>query len=372
MTSFVLASLVVGALALTACANSPARSAAGSNSGAAPTADQITAAMGTGFNLGNAFDLGLQPTNPNEVGKLIDLYQGAGMKHIRIPVTWMDGFQGSHLADATGRINASSPRLKELDAVVDYALGKGLIVILNTHHEHWLKRSYDGSPRFNEPFTRLWTGIAKRYENRSPNLVFEVLNEPEGAMGDWSGAVRPNDPGALARTRQINDVGYRAIRATGGANSTRVIMVSPNGQGNHSMLDDVYPDAASLPGGGKDDFLIATVHTYDPWNFCGEDGRLEEKPTMESVRNSILAVSVHAKKLGIPVNYGEYGVGRRDRQNERNSEIVREYYKTVRTATLALGMSNTPWDDLGWFGLTARQSDGTVRFVFDIVPVMMR
>lgn len=338
----------------------------------AVTGEQITRDMGTGFNLGNTFDLKIRSTDPKEIEKVLRLYKGAGMKHVRIPITWMDGFDGDHLADNAGNIKSSHPRLKQLDVVIDTALGMGYIVVINTHHEHWLKATYDGSAKFNKPFETLWKQIAGRYASKSPNLIFEVLNEPEGAMGDWSGSVKPFDPKAIQFTRQINEVGYKAIRSTGGANATRVIMVSPNGQGNHSMLDEVYPTPDTLPGGGKDKHLIATVHTYDPWNFCGQDGKMEAKPTMESVTQTINNTATHAAKLGVAVNYGEYGVGRRERVEERNTQAVRDYYRTVRQATLANKMSNTPWDDAGWFGLVARSEDGSYRFVFDIVPYMIK
>jgi len=339
---------------------------------APPTAEALNHLMGTGFNLGNTFDLQMNPTDPRDVRRVIDLYASAGMRHVRIPVTWTEGFGGDTLADSNGSLRAAHPRLKQLESAIDYALGKGMVVILNTHHERRLKEEYDGSSALDNRFARLWSGIANRFGNRSPKLIFEVLNEPEGAMGQWSGRVRPHDPVGLARTRQINMVGYRAIRSTGGANTTRVILVSPNGQGNHSMLDEVYPDARSLPGAGRDRFLMATVHTYDPWGFCGEDGKLEERPSRDQIRGSIQAVAAHARKLGIPVNYGEYGVGRRDRQGERGTAAVREYYRTVRETTLSLGMSNTPWDDRGWFGLIARNPDGKYRFTHALVPFMMR
>lgn len=328
--------------------------------------------MGTGFNLGNTFDLKIRPTETAEIEKVLRLYKQAGMGHVRIPITWMDGFDGDHLADEAGNLKQAHPRLKKLDAAIDKALGMGYVVVINTHHEHWLKKPYDGSDKFNKPFANLWKQIATRYEKKSTNLVFEVLNEPEGAMGDWSGSVKPFDPKAIQFTRLINEIGYKAIRSTGGANLTRVVMVGPNGQGNHSLLDEVYPTASLLPGGGKDRALIATVHTYDPWDFCGQDGQMAKKPTMDSVAESIKNTAAHAAKLGIPVNYGEFGVGRRERQAERNSDAVREYYRTVRKTTLALDMSNTAWDDAGWFGLVNRSDDGIYRFTFDIVPSMFR
>jgi len=334
-----------------------------------PTALEVNREMKTGFNLGNAFDLGLQSTKISDVAPLIDLYWAAGMRHVRIPVTWGNDVNGNKLMDPQGRINSSNPRLGELDQVIDYALKKGMYVIINTHHEHWLKRSYDNTEKFKVPFSNLWKGIANRYKSQSPRLVFEVLNEPEGAFGDWTGSVSPFDPRAIALTRKINEVGLTAIRSV---SPTRVVMIGTNGQGNHSLLDDLYPTVSSLPGGGSDKYLMATVHTYDPWEFCGEDGRNVNWPGERAIRAPVRAVAAHGRKLGIPVNYGEFGVGRRVLHAERDSNVVRNYYRLIKQTAETEGMSVTPWDDQGWFGLVSRDGLGKYSFSHIIVPSMMR
>lgn len=332
------------------------------------SAAEVVDLMGTGFNLGNTFDYNLQSTNPASIYPIIDQYYGVGMRHIRIPVTWMDGFGGNTLADAGGNINFSHARFTQLQSVIDYAINKKMFVILNAHHEHWLNESYDGSTPYNDAFANLWTGIANNFKDYSHLLIFEVLNEPQGVFGDWSGGANPISTAALALTRQINEVGYDAIRLTGGLNSNRVIMVSTNGMGNHSQLDEVYPSLSSLPGMGEDKFLAFQVHTYDPWAFCGQTGSNAAWPGSKAIANSLRFVSKHAKALNVPVNYGEFGVGRDANAAERNSNIVREYYRTMRLTCLSEKMSATVWDDRGWFGLVNR--DGS-SFIHNIVPTMM-
>lgn len=335
------------------------------------TALQVNREMGLGFNLGNTFDLGLQSQTLTDAKPVIDLYVSAGMKHVRIPITWGSPVKGEVMADAMGKINTSLPRFVQLKAVVDYALSKNIYVIINTHHEHWLKDHYDGTETFDRPFRNLWTGIATEFRGRSQKLIFETLNEPAKKFGDWSGPVKPKDPQALAFTRRVNEVAWKAIRQTGGANATRIVMVGTNGMGNHSMLSSVYPESSSLPGGGSDRYLIATVHTYDPWNFCGENGSNEKWPGEAAIANPIKAVAAHGRKLGVPINYGEFGVGRDKKPEERNSDAVRGYYRAVWKVAKAEGMSATVWDDRGWFGLIARAGDGW-RFTNEIVPSMMK
>ncbi|MGE5314453.1 MAG: glycoside hydrolase family 5 protein [Acidobacteriota bacterium] len=326
--------------------------------------------MGTGFNLGNTFDLAANSTAIENIRPIIDLYYQAGMRHIRIPTTWMEGYGGNTLANANGTVNFQHPRFLQLEAVIQYALQRKMYVVLNAHHEHWLKDNYDGSAHYDSVFTTLWRGIADHFKTYSDHLIFEVLNEPDGTMGDWNGGPTPNDPKALALTRKINEVGYRAIRSAGGNNMKRVIMVSTNGMGNQSQIEEVYPSTSSLPGGGTDQYLAIQVHTYDPWSFCGETGQNSAYPGTTAIINAVDLVSIHAQKLGVPINYGEFGVGRKT-NSLRNAEAVREYYRAVRLSALSRNMSVTPWDDRGWFALITKNTAGSYEFLYNIVPSMM-
>ena len=217
------------------------------------TAKEIIVDMGGGFNLGNVFDNGINASTPSNNKAIVDLYYNAGMRHVRIPTTWMEGFS-SNIADANGNVNTTHPRFLELKEIIDYALAKKMYVVLNTHHERWLKNNYDGSAAYDTKFANLWTGIATFFKDYPKQLIFEVLNEPEGKLGQWSGTgyPLPTVEQALIYTRQVNKVGYDAIRATGGNNTNRLIMVAPNGQGNQGMIEEVYPTKTSLPGAGND------------------------------------------------------------------------------------------------------------------------
>ncbi|WP_220494880.1 glycoside hydrolase family 5 protein [Lacibacter sediminis] len=336
------------------------------------TAKEIIEDMAAGFNLGNTFENGINSSSPATNKQIIDLYYSAGMRHVRIPITWVQGFS-SNLADANGNVNVSHPRLLELKEIVDYALAKKMYVVINTHHEHWLKDNYDGSAAFDTKFATLWNGIATFFKDYPKQLLFEVLNEPEGAMGQWSGTgyPLPTNAQAIDYTRKINKVGYDAIRATGGNNITRLVMVSPNGQGNQGMIEEVYPTKASLPGAGNDAYLAIQVHTYDPWAFCGQTGSNAAWPGSASIENAIKKVGVHSKLIDVPINYGEFGVGRQSNTGERNTDLVRGYYKLFRVTCKAEKMSFTPWDDRGWFGLIYKSGTDYL-FSNNIVPSMMQ
>jgi endoglucanase len=336
----------------------------------APTAAAVVQAMDGGFNLGNVFDNGAKSSDFNSNKQVIDLYKNAGIKHVRFPVTWVGSVSGSSLANGSGTVNFNHSRFLQLKQLIDYALAQGMYVVLNTHHEHWLKDSYTGSATQNATFRTLWEGIANHFKAYPAQLIFEVLNEPEGAFGDWSPpGPLPTDTNTHQLTRAVNLVGYNAIRGTGGNNATRVIMVAPNAQGNQSMIDEIYPNKASLPGAGNDKYLAIQVHTYDPWNFCGQTGNNSAFPGTATISGNIQTVANHAASLGVPINYGEFGVGRATNQAERNTATVRSYYSTVADKTLSLNMSYTVWDDRGWFALVNGTNNG---FLYDIVPTMRK
>ena len=322
------------------------------------TAAEITKAMGPGFNLGNTFDNGGNPTSITSIKSIIDIYKAAGMKHIRIPVSWIQSVAGNTLASTTdGKVNFQHSRFLELKAAIDYALEKDLYVVINAHHEHWLKDNYDGSAAYDTKFSNLWTDIATYFKSYPNKLIFDVLNEPEGTMGEWGGAILPTNSNAINLTRKINLVAYNAIRATGGGNTTRVVMVEPNGQGNQGQIEEVYPSKAELPGLGNDKYLVIQVHTYDPWAFCGQTGADSAYPGATSVAAAINKVALHSALLGVPINYGEFGVGRTS--DARNTTVVYEYYRTVKATTLANNMSFSVWDDRGWFGLISSADNKT-------------
>lgn len=333
-----------------------------------PSAFLVNDSLDIGFNLGNVYENGIQALDVNQNRRIIDLYVNAGAKHVRIPVTWTESVNGTKLFSG-GSLNINGSNFTSLKQTINYALNQGLFVVINAHHEREFKESYNGSAASKKEIYDLWKAIATHFEDYSYRLVFEIMNEPDGAFGQWGGNPDPFNSTALSYTREMYTEGLRAIRETGGRNETRVVMISTNGMGNHSMIDEVYPTKSALPGGGTDEHLMIQVHTYDPWEFCGQDGANAAYPGDAAIRQSILQVAKHGQSLGVPLNYGEFGVGRQNNQDSRNTDLVRGYYKTVVSTCRDNGMSSSVWDDRGWFGLT--NNDGNnFSFTYNIVPFM--
>lgn len=336
-----------------------------------PNANEIVLAMESGVNLGNVFDNGYQSIEFYELGALITKYKQAGMKHIRIPTTWIDGVNGSSLANQEGRINVEHSRFQILKQVIDFAIERELYVVLNAHHERTFKANYDGSDFYNQQLSNLWTDIANYFKEYNHYLIFEILNEPEGAFGHWGTEVSPVSEQALFFTRQIMKIGVEAVRSTGGNNLQRTVMIATNAYGNHNQIFAVYPNKATLPGQGSDEYLAIQVHSYDPWAFCGENGRNSAYPGDASTAATMRSIAEHGRKLGVPINYGEFGVGRNGNQQERDTDLVRSYYRTVVQTALDEGMSSTVWDDRGWFGLVEGTVNSGFTFKYNIIPFML-
>jgi endoglucanase len=338
-------------------------------------AQVVINSMGTGFNLGNTFERKQNSTVSTTIYPIIDLYYNAGMRHIRIPVSWIDTqeFSGNTLANANGAVNFNHPRFIQLKAVIDYAMQKNMYVVLNTHHEKWLYNNYNGSAQYDTAFRNLWTNIATYFKRYSHHLIFDILNEPQGRFGNWNGnPVSVNNTTALELTRKIYRIGWEAIRATGENNTKRIVMISTNGSGNHIQLPIVYASVANLPGGGSDPCIAFQVNTYDPWVFCGENGNNDAYLGTGWIVGGLRRIAQHARKLNVPVNYGAFGVGRYSATvGQRDTDVVREYYKTIRTTCMNEKMAATVWDERGWFALVGNNAATGPYFLYNIVPNMM-
>ncbi len=341
----------------------------------------MSVALERGINLGSAFERVSHSTRPARLRPLLLSFRNRGFRHVRIPVTWM----GSDMT--TSRLT-DAQFMADLDDAIRYAISIGLTVILNTHHEGWINDGYTGATQQDAAFRGLWTAIARRYNAHPTNrLIFEVLNEPHGVFGDWIGGAHPSDERALQLTRRINDVGYQAIRAV---NRQRIVCFQPNALGNSWAMSATYPTRASLPGGGLDPNIIMTVHTYDPWGFCGQDGTnafYTQAPSGEEwwpalkrdVDGRFEALARWHASVGgnavCGVAVGEFGVGRRTSATraDRNTDLVRRYYAyTTFVLRMTYRWAATAWCDSnwGWFVLSEVSDAGVVTYPFGLVNAM--
>jgi len=219
---------------------------------------QYVDAMGTGVNLGNSFDSFdrvnhtaiLDETawgNPVVTQTYLNNLKAKGFDSIRIP------FTSFTRTDENYQINETF--LQRYENVVQYALNAGFYVMINLHHDtsEWL-RFWDGdtsSPEYAR-FIALWTQLANRFKNYGNKLLFESANE-----------VYFNAAGSDAEQNQfvgaINQAFYDTVRATGGNNTTRMLVL-PTSYTNHGLVFGEY--LADFIDNLDDPNVIATVHYY--------------------------------------------------------------------------------------------------------------
>jgi hypothetical protein len=276
--------------------------------------------MQKGINLGNTHEPPKEAgwNNPKAEEYYFDLYKEAGFACVRIPVRW-DGYTGK-----TAPYKISETWLNRIEQVVDWGLERDLFIVINSHHDNWIKENYSATNKAR--FDSIWSQISVRFKNKPEKLIFEVLNEPHGLT-------KANNDDMHARILSI-------IRKT---NPNRLVIFQGNEWGGSNELI-----AAAIP---QDSFMIGSFHTYDPYTFglVGE-GTWGSAADYAALDNKFKSVYNWSQKNNIPVFLGEFGSLRECEFNSR----MRHYRAYVELAQ-KYGFAAIAWDDGGQFKIMERQ-----------------
>ncbi len=252
-------------------------------------------ALGRGVNLGNMLDAPREGDWGVRAEPFLIEAAASRFQTVRLPVRWSN--HAAPTADAT--IDEAFAR--RVDEVVDALLARGVWVILDMHHysqafgDPLHPREFAVAPQVvDERLVNLWTQVARRYQDRSPRLLFELLNEPHRRL----------------EGEAWNLLAARALAAVRATNPTRVVMIGP-GEWNHPRA---LPQLR-LPA---DRHLIAAVHTYDPFGFThqGVTWRTPVLPAgvpccderqRQEVVSALEAAAQWNRAQGVPVHLGEFG-----------------------------------------------------------------
>jgi len=300
---------------------------------------QIVEEMFLGWNLGNTLDSDPDETswgNPRTSQVMMDAVQEAGFNTVRIPVTWMHHMGGppDYVVDTDW--------MDRVEEVTNYVLSTGMYAIINSHHDEWVSlMPYADQTAVATQLSRLWTQIATRFRDYGDHLVFETLNEPRTRDNtEWSGGT----PEARAILNTYNLAAVDAIRATGGNNTIRHIMV-PTHAANPSTtcIEDLV-----IPNG--DPKIIVSLHTYYPNEFSFGDvsswGTTPDRSDMEAELDRIYDL---LPRNGRAVVIGEWGS-----VNQNNTSTRADHAETYAQMVRERGMCSIWWDNGG----TSRGSDG--------------
>nr|MDA3881541.1 cellulase family glycosylhydrolase [Prolixibacteraceae bacterium] len=288
-------------------------------SGMEKNAIQIASEMHLGWNLGNTLEATGGETawgNPRATEELIVAVKEAGFNAVRIPCSW-----DQHIEDhSTHQIKASW--LKRVQEVVGYCVENDIYAILNIHWDGgWLENNCtpEKQEENNIKQEAIWKQIALYFRDYDENLLFAGTNEPNVDNATQMSVL-------LSYEQTFID----AVRATGGRNAWRVLIF----QGPSTDIDKTYTLMKTLPEDQVEGRLMAEVHYYTPWNFCGltEDaswgkfyyfwgkdfhvqgaqGRYPDWNCEEDyVRSQFSKMKTQFVDNGIPVILGEYGAIRR-------------------------------------------------------------
>jgi hypothetical protein len=284
--------------------------------------------MGRGINIGNTME---PPTegvwgNPPVKERAFDDYKNAGFTAIRIPITW-----DAHTSNVPP-YEIDSTWMARVDTVVTWGLRRGLIIIINAHHESWLKNALADSGITRQDldlarFDSIWSQIATHFKDKSDSLIFEILNEPY--------------PAPEAAVNALNAQVLKIIRRT---NPTRIVCYSGYMWSNSDELV-----SAAIPD-SSDKYLIGYYHSYDPYPFgLLGPGTYGSASDIAATKAKFDQVTAWSKKNNIPVILGEFGYMKACDYNSRMCA-----YGTVVDQGLRHGVGLFAWDDGGDFTIYNR------------------
>lgn len=295
------------------------------------TALEATRLMGNGINLGNTLEacdnnVGIKTNTPlsyethwgqpKTTQTMIDGMKAAGFDTIRIPVAWMTN--ATHLYEGDYTIDADY--MDRVEEVVRYARKAGMYVIVNDHWDGgWYgmfgSESAETRALAMEAYKGMWQQIAERFRDYSDYLIFESANEELGGRFDENSPLYCsdsvvtylNDDERYALTNEINQTFVDVVRATGGNNATRLLLIA----GYSTNIDQTCDDRFQMPKDTADSKLMVSVHYYDPWSYCGASsaasatkwGTVSDYEYMDQQ----LAKMTKFTEAGCGVVIGEYG-----------------------------------------------------------------
>lgn len=295
------------------------------------TALEATRLMGNGINLGNTLEacdnnVGIKTNTPlsyethwgqpKTTQAMIDGMKAAGFDTIRIPVAWMTN--ATHLYEGDYTIDADY--MDRVEEVVRYARKAGMYVIVNDHWDGgWYgmfgSESAETRALAMEAYKGMWQQIAERFRDYSDYLIFESANEELGTRFDENSPLYCsdsvvtylNDDERYALTNEINQTFVDVVRATGGNNATRFLLIAGYG----TNIDQTCDDRFQMPKDTAVSKLMVSVHYYDPWSYCGASsaasatkwGKVSDYEYMDQQ----LAKMTKFTEAGYGVVIGEYG-----------------------------------------------------------------
>ena len=308
---------------------------------------EIVNLMGRGINMGNVLSA---PTEGNWAYAVYEDYfvqlSEAGFTNVRIPVDFYSGgflnpdysingsersniniegctsnncfsSEGNTFSNYEGSLDDYSVNEDYLDRVqqiVDWAITHNIIVVLDFHGNN-LKQEFvytfeneeiNGVNYYTNPtsakrladinrFKSIWRDISNRFKDYSTNsLVFDLINEPYFSVS----------------ANEMNDLNLSLIeivRASGSNNLTRSIIINGGGASSWEVPFEISSEVLN-----SDDYLIASFHYYQPFNFTASSreqyNNFEFSQTQKDlITDRFILLKTWSEVNDIPIYLGEFG-----------------------------------------------------------------
>lgn len=318
---------------------------------------EIVRDMGIGINLGNTYEAcgdwiaqwgdGTPESyetawgSPVITEEMIKGYADAGFGVLRVPVAW---------SNLMGDNYTISPAYAEaVKEVVDWAIKYDLYVIVNLHYDNgWLEHFPTDKENCMAKYRRIWEQVSELFKEYDEHLVFESQNEELGWSSVWNpyGGTKGKEE-SFALVNEVNQVFVDVVRASGGNNGKRHLLIS----GYNTSIDHTSDELFKMPSDPAGRCAIS-VHYYTPATFAilTEDaswgkaqttwGSAEEIKELEKYMDMM---KVNFVDKGIPVIIGEYGCPTENKE----PESVRLFLSAVCGEAYERGMCPVLWSTPG-------------------------
>lgn len=188
-----------------------------------------------GMNLGNM----LEAPKEGDWGlwvrpEYLSLIKVAGFDFVRLPIRW-----NAH-ADSAAPYAIDAKFLARVDEVVSWALENHLSILLDFHNYGELMTD---PPANHDRFLAIWQQIAVHYEGYPPQVMFELLNEPDDLLN------------ASVWNQYARDA-LEVIRVT---NPQRVVIIDSPQDAYYGWINTL-----EVP---NDLHIMVTFHYYEPFAF---------------------------------------------------------------------------------------------------------
>ena len=327
---------------------------------------QITEAMGVGYNLGNSLEANSGGT-PNETAwgnpvltkEFVLAAKAAGFQSIRIPVSYL-----SKIDDNNG-YKIDSAWLDHVQEVVDYCVQNNMYAIVNMHGDgyttvsgSWLLCASSDQTKIKAKYKACWEQIADRFKNYDEHLIFESMNE------EFDGTYGTPNKTAYNNINDYNQIFVDTVRQTGGNNDRRWLLI-PGWNTNINYTADNYgfvlPTdqylSSDIASGEKR--IMVSVHYYDPWDFCGTESADKTQWGSEATNQSKVPtwgdesyMASQFKKMndkfvsqGYGVIIGEFGAINKANYDSRNKACRADYYQKVCYYAKQYELVPVAWDN---------------------------